>query len=382
MAPQADPSCKDVARLYLLPSCPPEAQPETDWHDGPLLEPTALPALPEPARRDAPRMQRRSLEGATLQDVHYAGVVLDGLAGTAPGARNAALFRAAVWREQRGFTEELQRRKAADPKGGFLHRITALGSRCAERPEPWLTSKLGAFPASGSALEQQDYLHRAGSAAWHGTRIEADIDELHRRLSKHARRNIAIAERAGVRIEASTGLDAVRSFHQLHVQLRKRKYRLLAQPFELFERIWHAFSDHGGIVTLSAHAGDELIAGAVFLSWGDTLYYKFGASRPEHLGLRPNDAIFWAGIRWAVAHRMRLLDWGLSDLDQPGLVAYKRKWASEERTIVTLRAGGEQARSSSDAGVVLGELTRLLTDDSVPDEVTARAGTLLYRYFC
>ena len=44
-------------------------------------------------------------------------------------------------------------------------RITALGMRCAEKPEPWLTSQLGAFPVHGSALEQQDYLHRAGSAA-------------------------------------------------------------------------------------------------------------------------------------------------------------------------------------------------------------------------
>jgi conjugative relaxase-like TrwC/TraI family protein len=44
-------------------------------------------------------------------------------------------------------------------------RIAALGMRYAEMPEPWLTSQLGAFPAHGSALEQQDYLHRAGSAA-------------------------------------------------------------------------------------------------------------------------------------------------------------------------------------------------------------------------
>ncbi|MGH3909078.1 MAG: lipid II:glycine glycyltransferase FemX [Pseudonocardiaceae bacterium] len=226
------------------------------------------------------------------------------------------------------------------------------------------------------------HLHRVGSAAWHGTPLDADVEEIHRRLSKHARRNIAIAERSGVRIEAGTGLDAVRSFHGLHVQLRKRKYRLLAQPVELFERIWEAFSGDGALVTLLAHADDELIAGALFLVWGDTLYYKFGASRPEYLSLRPNDAIFWAGIRWAVARRLRWLDWGVSDLDQPGLVAYKRKWATEERTIVTLRAGGEQARPPGDAGPVLGELTRLLTDDSVPDEITERAGTLLYRYFC
>ena len=41
-------------------------------------------------------------------------------------------------------------------------RIAALGIRHAEKPEPWLTLQLGAFPVHGSALEQQDYLYRAG----------------------------------------------------------------------------------------------------------------------------------------------------------------------------------------------------------------------------
>ncbi|MGH3803009.1 MAG: GNAT family N-acetyltransferase, partial [Pseudonocardiaceae bacterium] len=223
---------------------------------------------------------------------------------------------------------------------------------------------------------------KVATAAWHGTPLHGSVEEIRQRLSQHARRNIAISERAGVRIEAHTGLDAVRRFHGLHVSLRKRKYRLLAQPCELFDHIWEAFSPGDAIVTMLAHTGEELIAGAVFLSWGDVLYYKFGASRHEHLALRPNDAIFWAGIRWGVERGARLVDWGLSDLDQPGLIAYKRKWATEQRTIVTLRAGGEQARSSSEAGPMLSELTRLLTDDAVPDEVTRQAGELLYRYFC
>jgi AAA domain len=60
-------------------------------------------------------------------------------------------------------------------------RITALGMRCAEKPEPWLTSHLGAFPVHGSALEQQDYLHRAGSAAAY--RETAGIDDPHQAVS-------------------------------------------------------------------------------------------------------------------------------------------------------------------------------------------------------
>ncbi len=224
--------------------------------------------------------------------------------------------------------------------------------------------------------------NQVAAAAWHGTPLTTAIEELRQRLSQHARRNIGISEREGVRVEARTDRDAVRRFHELHVVLRKRKYRLLAQPVELFEHIWDAFAPDNAIVTMLAYAGDQLLAGAVFLAWSDTLYYKFGASLHEHLALRPNDAIFWAGLRWGVQRGARLLDWGLSDLDQPGLIAYKGKWATEQRQIVTLRAGGEHARSNPEAGPMLGQLTALLTEDSVPDEVSRKAGALLYRYFC
>jgi CelD/BcsL family acetyltransferase involved in cellulose biosynthesis len=226
-------------------------------------------------------------------------------------------------------------------------------------------------------------LRTVGEAAWHATPLDADLDELHRRIAGPSRRNIAAARRAGVRVDVRDDLDAVRAFHRLHVGLRKHKYRLLAQPREFFENIWHEFSADGRCVTLLASLGDEVIAGAMFLEWHDVLYYKFGASAPAHLRVRPNDAVYWAGIRRGVERGLRLLDWGLSDLDQPGLVAFKRKWASVERRIVTLRSGRwVQGPEQERFGRELGELTRLLTDPSVPDEITARAGAVLYRYFC
>lgn len=234
-----------------------------------------------------------------------------------------------------------------------------------------------------SAALADPRLSAVGAAAWHGTPLDAGIDELHARLSGTSRRNIAAAERAGVRVEVRDDLDAVRAFHRLHVGLRKRKYRLLAQPLAFFENIWHELREGGGCVTLLASLDGEVIAGAMFLEWEGVLYYKFGASAPEHLGVRPNDAVYWTGIRRGVERGLRLVDWGLSDLDQPGLVAFKRKWASDERRIVTLRSGTWlQAPEQEEFGRELGELTRLLTDPAVPDEVTARAGALLYRYFC
>jgi hypothetical protein len=233
----------------------------------------------------------------------------------------------------------------------------------------------------GAVPTVDDKLVRTGEAAWQATPLDRPVAELYQSISSAARRNIATAERSGVDVEAATGLAAVRIYHGLHVSLRKNKYRLLAQPFSLFERIWQEFSDRDGIVTFLARVNGEPIAGAVYLIWNDVLYYKFGASLAGTRPLRPNDALMWTALRWASDRGLRLLDWGLSDLDQPGLIAYKRKWASEERRIVTLRSTSQDANNHRDPGQLLGELTRLLTDDEVPDHITERAGSLLYRYF-
>jgi hypothetical protein len=83
------------------------------------------------------------------------------------------------------------------------NRIAALGMRYAEKPEPWLTSQLGAFPVQGSALEQQDYLHRAGSAAAY--REAAGIHDPNQAVSPTPHRDNPVVER--LRQDTITNLE-------------------------------------------------------------------------------------------------------------------------------------------------------------------------------
>jgi CelD/BcsL family acetyltransferase involved in cellulose biosynthesis len=266
----------------------------------------------------------------------------------------------------------------ADPLVPDLPTWEAVSAGVTAAEVPFTLRCLDDSPAVGDPR-----LRVVGEAAWHGTPVDEEPDELHRRLAGASRRNLATATRAGVTVQVRHDPAAVHTMHQLHVRLRKRKYRLLAQPVEFFERIWTEFAAGDGCVTLLARAGDEVIAAALFVEWAGRLYYKFGASAGEHLRLRPNDAIYWAAIRHAAERGLHLVDWGLSDRDQPGLVSFKRKWASIERSLVTLRGGELAATPAQRAlGAELGELTRLLTDDAVPDETTERAGAVLYHYFC
>lgn len=221
-----------------------------------------------------------------------------------------------------------------------------------------------------------------GEAAWHATALDRPLDDLYAAIRPNTRRNIATAERAGVEVVLRDDQEAMADFHGLHVGLRKRKYGLLAQPSDFFERIRTAFAPADAVRIALALVGGQPVAGAVYLVWGDTVYYKFGASRAEFLGLRPNDALHWRVIRWAHERGLRTLDWGLSDLDQPGLCAYKRNWASREGRIATLNAGGRPHGESAEVGRLLRTVTDLLTDPTVPDAVSDRAGAALYRYFC
>jgi hypothetical protein len=233
----------------------------------------------------------------------------------------------------------------------------------------------------GSPVSRDPGLVRVGEAAWHGTPLSGPLDAVSERFSRGVRRNIRLGRRRGVRVLASTEQWAVHAFHRLHVGLRKRKYRLLAQPLGFLDRVWEEFAPRDGVVTFLAYIDDEIVAGAVYLVWNDVLYYKYSASDLDRLTARPNEAIAWSAIQWAVQRDLTLLDWGLSDLDQPGLLAYKRRWGCVEKRIGTWKARPAHG-TDAETGRLLRNLTDLLTDDAVPDDVTARAGALLYRYFC
>jgi CelD/BcsL family acetyltransferase involved in cellulose biosynthesis len=219
-------------------------------------------------------------------------------------------------------------------------------------------------------------------AAWHRTPLDRPLDELFAAFKPTTRRNIARAERAGVQVVLSPEAGALEEYHHLHVQLRKRKYRLLAQPLSFFQAAWKSFTPVDGVHTALAQVEGRPVAGAVYFVWQDTVYYKFGASQPAFLRSRPNDAIQWAVINWAHDRGLKALDWGLSGLDQPGLCAFKGRWASTEGRIRILNTGGPPKGQRADVEQMLSQVTELLTEPSVPDDVTARAGAALYRFFC
>jgi len=101
----------------------------------------AQPGQPPERQKDADERklrEERLLDAATTLLVRwgYRKTTIDDVAREAGVGKGTIylhwkdkneLFRAAIWREQQRYSEEVQRRIAADPEGGLLHRITTHG---------------------------------------------------------------------------------------------------------------------------------------------------------------------------------------------------------------------------------------------------------------
>lgn len=212
---------------------------------------------------------------------------------------------------------------------------------------------------------------------WHAIALDADEERSWAGLDGSARRAIRKARDSGVEIRASDDLVTLRAFYELHLGTRKNKYRLLAQPFELFTSLHKRFGTD--MTVLGAWQDGTLVAGILLLTWGDILYYKFNASSPLSLEVRPNDLLMWEATRLGVERGLALLDLGRTDGDHESLARYKSKYATEQGLIHTLRRG--DYRRDPMIGQILGPLTEILTGPSVPDDVTEEAGNRMYHHF-
>jgi CelD/BcsL family acetyltransferase involved in cellulose biosynthesis len=221
-----------------------------------------------------------------------------------------------------------------------------------------------------------------GRALWHGIDLTRCEDDLWAGLEGSARQNVRKAKRNGVTVRERRDVDAVRLFHSMHCHVRKSKHRLLAQPAAFFENLYEEFAPKDQLTILLAELDDAPIAGIFFLEWGDTLYYKYNASFDQRFC--PNDLLVWQGMLLGRRRGLAVLDFGLSKLEHPGLVRYKRKFASEERYIRLLQWQPEVYADprAEEATRTLDRLTRLLTAPEVPDDITRAAGDELYRFFC
>lgn len=210
--------------------------------------------------------------------------------------------------------------------------------------------------------------------------LDGSVEELLARCSSHHRRLVRKTERAGLRFRCATSTDELRAFYELHLGVRRDRYRMLAQPYHLFEQLWERFVEQGNGALVIGLDGSTVAAGSLLLQAGDTLYYKYAASHPDYRSVGASHGAVAGAMALGVELGLARLDLGRSDLDQPGLVDFKRRFGATAELLCRYTSIEPEIEPPA-IDAVLTELTHLLTAPDVPVDVTERAGNALYKLF-
>ena len=109
--------------------------------------------------------------------------------------------------------------------------------------------------------------------------------------------SIRKARKSGVTVREDNTEQGMKEFYRLNV-LTRRKHGVPSQPMRFFTNLWKNLIICGkGFLLLAEHQG-VVVAGSLYLSHRDTVYYKFNASDPDCLtSITPNHLITWHGHR-------------------------------------------------------------------------------------
>jgi hypothetical protein len=209
-----------------------------------------------------------------------------------------------------------------------------------------------------------------------------------KKTSNNLWRSLKKADQAGVTVRAATAPEDLRRFYGLYLRTM-RHHRSLPRSYTMFKLARELLSPLGHYRLLLAEHDGEVVAGGVFYTWRDTIDLAFNASSQRHLELRPNHAVYWEAIRWAIESGYSAYNMG----DAPvggSLARFKSQWGGEpvDRFQYEYAPGGRsgavdalrRASASMDSDAARESLASKLWGRA-PLIATRVAGSLVYRAF-
>jgi CelD/BcsL family acetyltransferase involved in cellulose biosynthesis len=196
------------------------------------------------------------------------------------------------------------------------------------------------------------------------------------------KRSIRRAERERLTVRPASGPpDLVDTFYRLHL-LTRRRLGVPIQPRRFFRLLWDGPVRTGLASVLIVESGGRPIAAAVFLTWNQTMTYKFGASDASAWVLRPNHLLMWHAMQAACEQGCRWFDFGRTDAAQDGLRSFKLSFGATEEPLAYRTLGAARGPDGEPAAPTEGLAARLLRPviQHSPLLVCRAVGEALYRY--
>jgi hypothetical protein len=226
-----------------------------------------------------------------------------------------------------------------------------------------------------ATLEFEPRFTRAKTYCLHRLDLRPGLTTLYKNFHKDCiQRKIRRAERESLTYDSGRSESLVTQLYGL-LRLTRSRQRIPPQPIEWFRNLVACMGSRA-CIRIASKAG-EPVAGILTLSHGNQLVYKYGASNADFNNLGGTAMLFWKAIKEAKEAGIEWLDFGRSDLDNPGLIAFKGHWGAE---CVPLNTWQSPAYIASPRRERLKMLCARELFARMPESLSVLAGRLLYRH--
>ena len=209
---------------------------------------------------------------------------------------------------------------------------------------------------------------------FHRLDLSRSSDEVFRSLHKDCvQRKIRRAEKEKLKYEEGRSDALLQKFYRLMVAMRQRK-SLPPQPLAWFKGL---VAELGKDLRIRvASYGDLPVASIITLSHNKTMTYKYGCSDAAFNKLGGMALLFWRTIQDAKTAGYDELDFGRSDADNLGLIAFKSHWGT---TLSSLTYWKYPQQTAVHPKVWQRQLVKKISS-ATPTTVLKAVGRLLYKH--
>jgi CelD/BcsL family acetyltransferase involved in cellulose biosynthesis len=210
---------------------------------------------------------------------------------------------------------------------------------------------------------------------FHELDLAPGLDELHKGLHKDSiRRKIRRAEESHLSYETGCGDEFVEAFYHL-LLITRRRHHLPPQPKSWFRNLVKRMGD--AVRIRLARKDGAAIAAILTLRHRSKVIYKYGCSDGAFHQLGGMPFLFWKLIEESKNSGADSIDFGRSEIENEGLIAFKSKFGAAKRTLTYFRYPQVSKQNAGDWGD--SRLARRVFS-ILPDGVLSAAGKVLYKH--
>ena len=188
---------------------------------------------------------------------------------------------------------------------------------------------------SGTVMTKGTTFARSKSFFFHKLNLHPSQHQIFHNLHKDCvQRKIQRAERENLVCEEGRSDSLLTKFYRLLLTTRRR-HGLPPQPVDWFQNLIACLGEN--VTIRVASKNERPIAGILTLCYKDILVYKYGCSDANYNNLGATPWLLWRAIATAKSSGAIEFDMGRTDMDNPGLLAFKNHWVPQPTQLVYLR---------------------------------------------